>query len=154
MPVVSVAGQIITPLVVRPGIEAKYCKRGNGKYDKPADYLPKSNYLHIITVAGVYNDIFFSCATDFVVKPEYLRCDGGKPIHDMDGYASHISYKALNLLRESRIIFVGLPAHTLYVLQSLDVSLFGPLKLEFKMLLSVMISVPSFKYFMILIKPA
>lgn len=43
----SVAGQIMTLILVLPGIEAMYCKRENGKYETPAEYLPNPNYLHM-----------------------------------------------------------------------------------------------------------
>lgn len=54
----------------------------------------------------------------------------------MDGYACHLSFKTLSLLKNG-IIVAGLPANTSHVLQPLDVSVFGQLKEEVRRRLSL-----------------
>jgi hypothetical protein len=46
----------------------------------------------------------------------------------LDGHESHISAKFEEYCKETRIIPLCLPAHSLHLTQPLDVSLFGPLK--------------------------
>lgn len=46
----------------------------------------------------------------------------------MDGYASYVSFKALQIFRENNIIAVALPAHLSHRLQVLDVLVFSPFK--------------------------
>lgn len=50
---VSASGQILTPLVVFLGKEAKYRNRGNGKFETPSDFLLKPEYLYMLPIAGV-----------------------------------------------------------------------------------------------------
>lgn len=55
----------------------------------------------------------------------------------MDGYACHLLFRTLSLLKENVILVLGLPVHTPHVLQPLDISVFGPPKEEFRRLLNM-----------------
>lgn len=81
MLVISVAGKILTPLVVLPGLEAKYRKQKNGKYETPADFLPWPNYLFMRPVAGVDTNILLSWAKYFVKETKNLRFEGKKVLY-------------------------------------------------------------------------
>lgn len=136
MAVVNAAGQSYTPLVVLPGVQARYRRRTDGRYETPADFLPVPNYLFMREVAGVDTDIFYSWALNFVEETAHLRRNGRKLLLVYDGYAGHLKYKVLSLLKTNGIIVAGLPAHTSHALQPLDVGVFGPLKQAFRMYLS------------------
>lgn len=87
MPVVTLAGQIMKPLVVLPGFEVLYRKRPNGKYETASDYLPKPNYLLMIPVAGVEIHMFRRGRRDLL-----------KLLLVMDEYAIHVSFRTFLLL--------------------------------------------------------
>lgn len=55
----------------------------------------------------------------------------------MDGYACHVDFKTLLLLRDNGIVVAGLPAHASSVLKPLDLSIFGPLKEQFRLRLNI-----------------
>lgn len=61
-------------------------------------------------------------------EADHFHPDGSKLILIMDGYTCHVSYKTPSLLRDNRIVVSGLPEHTSYAIQPLDVSIVGPLK--------------------------
>lgn len=86
--------------------------------------------------AGVDCKIFYSWTIVFVEETKYLRRNGDNILLMMGGYACHISYKTLKSLRDNEIIVARLTAHKSNVLQSLDVSVFAPLKEDFKRLLT------------------
>ena len=54
----------------------------------------------------------------------------------VDGHASHVSTEFIPFTRANKIICLSLPPHLTYLLQPLDVSVFGPLKQNYKKLLS------------------
>lgn len=135
MPVVSGSGHIYTPLFVLPGVKAKWRKVQSGGFETPADFLPSPNYMFMREVAGVDSEIFFSWALHFVEETRHLRRGGQKLLLVFDGYAGHIRYKTLSLLRSNGIIVAGLPAHTSHVLQPLDVGVFSSCKENFRKLL-------------------
>lgn len=58
-PVLSTAGQIITPFLVLPRVEAKYRKRSNGKFETPTEFLHKINYMNIRSISSVDTNIFY-----------------------------------------------------------------------------------------------
>ena len=53
-----------------------------------------------------------------------------------DGHASHVSTKFIKFTQANKIICFCLPPHLTYLLQPLDVGVFGPLKQNYKKLLS------------------
>ena len=55
----------------------------------------------------------------------------------VDGHASHISTEFIKSCNEKKIILLCLPPHTTHMLQTLDVSVFGPLSREYKKQLEV-----------------
>lgn len=66
MPVISPAGQVLTPLVVPSGVEAKWRKRSDGKFESPADFLLELNFLNMSAVASVDSNSFFNWVIKFV----------------------------------------------------------------------------------------
>lgn len=110
MPVISAAGQVMTPLVVFPGREEKWRKRSDGKFETPADFLPQPNNLTMRPIAGVDTEIFLKWAHNFVQETRLLRREGRKILLVMDGYACHVSFRTLSLLKENNIVVAGLPA--------------------------------------------
>lgn len=72
-PVIFAAGQIMTPILVLTGLEGRYRKRSNGKYENPSNYLPRPNYLHIEAVAVVNTDIIYSRAKGSVKETQQFR---------------------------------------------------------------------------------
>lgn len=127
MPVVSASGKKMTPLVVLPGVQARWRKRA-GKFANPSDFLPKPCHLFHKNPTGVDTNISETWAAHFIKEREQLRSGGAKLLLVMDGYAFHISYKTLSLFSSNDISVAGLPAHTSHVLQPLDVGVFSPLK--------------------------
>lgn len=137
IPFVSAADQILTTIVVLPCVEDKYRRRPNGKHQIPSDILPRSNYLYMRPISGVDNNIFY-WAQGFLKETSHLIIsDGQKILLIMDGYACHVSFRTLSLRKENDILVAGLLAHTSHVLQSLKISVFGPLKEDFVILLNM-----------------
>lgn len=91
MPVVSAAGQILTPLVVIPGVEAKHLKQTYDKYETSSDFLTKHNYLHMRPIDGIDTSIF-SWAQGFLKETPHLRSGGKMILLIMHGYACHVSF--------------------------------------------------------------
>ena len=54
----------------------------------------------------------------------------------VNGHASYVSTKFITFIRAHKIICLCLPTHLAYLLQPLNVSVFGPLKQNYKKLLS------------------
>lgn len=76
MPAISDARKIMKKLVVLPIVDSKYHKRPNDKYGTASNFLPKPNYLHIQSVAGVDTKFFFSWSQEFVKETEPLQSEG------------------------------------------------------------------------------
>jgi len=60
-----------------------------------------------------------------------------------DGYASHLSMRALCLFRDNNTIVYALPSHTSHVTQPLDVAVFWPMKAHARQHLSVFSNSPT-----------
>ncbi|KAJ8896707.1 hypothetical protein PR048_002052, partial [Dryococelus australis] len=56
------------------------------------------------------------------------HCMNPLPLLLVDNHKTHITLEAINFARESHIIMVGFPPHTIHRLQLVDVSFFGSLK--------------------------
>ena len=54
----------------------------------------------------------------------------------VDGHAPHVTNKFIKFTKENKIVCLCLPAHSTHLLQPLDVSVFGPLKQNYKILLA------------------
>ena len=54
----------------------------------------------------------------------------------VDGHASHVSTEFIKFTRANKIICLCLPPHSTHLLQPLDVGVFGPLKQNYKKVLS------------------
>lgn len=117
---VSASGQVFTPLVVLPGQEAKYCKRGEGNFETPSNFLPKPNDLFMIPTAGVTYNIFYLWVVKFVKETDISTRGGKKLLMVMDGYACSTSDKTLSLLNDNNSIVADLPVNTSDVGQALE----------------------------------
>lgn len=53
-----------------------------------------------------------------------------------DGYASYISNKFIQFIRAKKVFCLCLPLHSIYLLQLLDMSVFDPLKQNYKKILA------------------
>ena len=58
MPVVSATGQVYTPVIVLPGVNACYRKSEDGTHETPKDFLSSPCYLYMREVPVVNGDIF------------------------------------------------------------------------------------------------
>ena len=54
----------------------------------------------------------------------------------IDGHASHVSTEFIKFIQANKMICLCLSAHLTYLLQSLDIGVFGPLKQNYKKLIS------------------
>lgn len=54
----------------------------------------------------------------------------------VDGYTSHISTKFIQFTRKHKMVCLCLPAHSIHLLQLLDIDIFSLLKQNYKTLLA------------------
>lgn len=84
-------------------------------------------------MAVVETEILEQWALNFVDETTCLR---PKPtvasLMVLDGFAGHVKYWALKVLREAGVHVVALPAQKSYRTQPLDVSVFGPMNKAFQ----------------------
>ena len=66
----------------------------------------------------------------FVEGIKDLTCNGCKVLLVYDGYRSHMSFKALDILRRGNVVVYALPAHTSGTTQLLDVAISSPWKVS------------------------
>lgn len=85
MSLVTAAGEVLKPLLVHPGVQARYRKRSNGKYETASNNIPKPNFLYMRLVSGVDTKIFYSLAHVFVKETEHLQPEGSKVLLIMNG---------------------------------------------------------------------
>lgn len=143
MPVVSADGTVWAPVVVLPGLRAKFRTRADGNKETPSDFLPHNALISYRDPAGVDSHIFFQWAEHFVRETETLRNRHRHIVLLMDGYAAHVTYKTLKYLTENRVIVVALPAHTSHRTQVLDYTVFSPFKTSLRNALNRRASVSS-----------
>lgn len=137
MPVIFAAGRIFTSLVVLPGSEARCRKQSDGKYETTFGYPPKPNYLSMRPVAGIDTNIFYQWAFNFVQESSFFRIDGRKHLLIMDGYACHVLFRTIKLLKNRNTVISDLPTLTSLVLKPLNVGSFGTFKEAFRQQLSL-----------------
>ena len=65
----------------------------------PFKILANPNYLLMRPVAGVDSTIFYTWAQQFVQETALLRRNGNALLFVYDGYACHLTYKTLSLLK-------------------------------------------------------
>lgn len=71
--VVSNYGQVMTPLIVLPGVRTKWRKRANRKIETLPEFLPQPNMIFHRPIAGVDSKIFEDWAPKFVEVKTFLR---------------------------------------------------------------------------------
>ncbi len=67
----------------------------------------------------------------FIPSVRYL-IETGPVVLFMDGHASHLGLKVIQKARKNNIHLIAVPAHTTHITQTLDVGLFGPMKLQWR----------------------
>ena len=72
--------------------------------------------------------IFYNWVQAFVKETTELRKVHNFLVLTLDGFAGHLSFQSLNLLKENNILVVALPAHTSHRMQVLDYTVFSPFK--------------------------
>jgi DDE superfamily endonuclease len=101
--------------------------------------LPPGSLVFYQDPPGVDAEKFYTWAIHFVEETAFKRNHGiNQPkfvVLVLDGYAGHIQYKTLSLLRENNIAVLALPAHTSHKTQVFDYTVFAPFKIEFRSLL-------------------
>lgn len=136
MPVVSADGTVYSPVVILPGKMQKSRTRADGRRETPADFLPSNALVAYREPAGVDSTIFFNWVQRFIIETKSLRERFRYILLTFDGYGAHVSFRALQLLKDHRIIVVGLPAHTSHRTQVLDYTVFSAFKTSFRNLLN------------------
>lgn len=121
MPIVSASGQMFYPVIVLQGKLARQRTMADPKLqlgyhnNPPADFLPYRAYIADHENASMKMAIFEQCATLFVHKTHDLRQRHKNILLILDGFRGHISFKALQLIRNNNICFVALPAHSIHL---------------------------------------
>lgn len=83
-------------------------------------------------VAGVDKEHFVRWAEQFVLDVKQQTGNNRKVLLTYDGYRSHMSIEALEILEEGGVIAYALPAHTSGTTQPLDVGVFSPFKSAYR----------------------
>jgi len=112
---ITADGRPLTPLVVLPGVEAKYRTLVDGETQTPADFLPPGAIVCYKTPAGVNSDIMGVWVDSYLRQTTELRATG-KTMVAFDGYASHLSIPVLRKFRDNNEIAYALPACSISLL--------------------------------------
>eukprot|EP00170_Pyropia_yezoensis_P008274 contig_34525_g8301 len=139
---ITADGRALAPLVVLPGVEAKYRTLVDGVNQTPADFLPQGALVCYRSPAGVNSGIMEVWAKSYLEQTKELRATG-KTMVIFDGYSSHLSVSVLLLLKDNNVVVYALPSYTSHVTQPLDVAVFGPMKAHARQRLSVFSNSPA-----------
>ena len=123
---VSANGDFQKPLILFPGVRPNYNFRG----------VDKDKYSCGTTANGwITADSFFFWFTNLIVAP--LRDKIEFPILIfMDGHTSHINISISEFCQKNDVILYCFPPHASHIIQPLDISVYGPLKLKWNKALS------------------
>ena len=123
---VSANGDFQKPLILFPGVRPNYNFRG----------VDKDKYSCGTTPNGwITADSFFFWFTNLIVAP--LRDKIEFPILIfMDGHTSHINISISEFCQKNDVILYCFPPHASHIIQPLDISVYGPLKLKWNKALS------------------
>ena len=115
--VVSASGQPASPFIIFQGTKLKYRRVrkvvGAVQNEHVAEYFPRqSNFTTRRDIAGVEEHNFCKWAELFVEEVKDLTCNGRKVLLVYDRYRSHMSFKALDILRRGNVVVYAPPAHT------------------------------------------
>lgn len=86
--------------------------------------------------AGVNCVIMEMWTAAYLEHTKDLRAPGNTMVV-FDGYSSHLSIRVLRLFRYKNVIVCALPSHTSHLTQTLDFTVFGPMKAHARQCLSV-----------------
>lgn len=110
MGVVNAAEIAHKPVIVFSGVKAHYCYV-KGKAQTIDTFLPYY-YTYQREIPGEDSAIFLDWPRKFLCKTKDLQ-ENGKYIKLLyDGYKFHVQLQVPTLLKQSRVVFIGLPAHT------------------------------------------
>ena len=128
MATVSAAGRVLDPLIIFAGKNFQSTWKGE-------EALPNTMY-GISSNGWMTTGMFFEWFQKFAEPVEE------RPLVVVyDGHLSHVSVELIELAINEKITLIKLPPHVTDKLQPLDVCCFGPLKREWKRLLSTRINV-------------
>lgn len=135
--VVFASGEAGRPTFIFEGTKLRYRtvvgSGGSTYHESIAECLPqRSDFTTRKDVAGVDKQIFIRWARRFVEDVQPLTAGGRKVLFTYDGYRSHMSIEALEVLNDAGVIAYALPAHTSGTTQPLDVGVFGAWKSHYR----------------------
>lgn len=94
-----------------------------------SSYAYRSTTWHCWSCESIRLDLFLTWLEHFI---EHVRPSTVKPaLLLMDNHESHVSIAAINVAKESGVVFLTFPPHCSHKLQPLDVAVYGPLKRYF-----------------------
>lgn len=132
MPDIFASGEMGRPMFVFKGTKLPHrvVERDSALYrESVVDCLPRRS---IVTtredLAGVDKSNFIRWAELFVEDVADLTKQGRKVLLLYDGYRSHMSLRAVQILRKGNVVAYCLPSHTSGKTQPLDLTVFGAFK--------------------------
>jgi len=138
---ISANGHAYSPNFALPTAQARNRVLSDGRTETPDDFLSRGLLIFYRTPAGVELEIMLNWARSYLKETEELRRNG-KTMVIFDGYASHLSLRVPNLLRDAGVIVYALPSHSSHSKQPLYVTVFGPMKERAKQIVSTYINNP------------
>jgi len=142
---ITADGRALAPLVLLPGVEAKYRTLVDGVTQTPVDYLPLNEIVCYKNPSGVNGSIMNVWVDNYLQQTAELRASG-KTLIIFDGYSSHLSISVPRKCFDNNVIAYALPSHTSHVTQPLDVAVFGPMKAHTQQRLSAFSNSPAKKH--------
>lgn len=119
LPTVNAAGQAGPYLIIFKGQRLAEELKGN---------TPPNAMVTVSANGWIESDIFLQFLRFFVERIPPAR----PQIILLDSHASHVSVDAMKFREENGLVFLTFPAHTTHLLQPLDVSVFGPMKANWR----------------------
>lgn len=142
MSVINAAGQNYTSVTAYR--REQICFRiVNGMQQSPFNFLSRC-YLYMTEIFRGHISVIFKWAKRFTEKTAVQPVGRRKILSLMDSYAAYVRKCPLKLLRDTGIVLISLPAHKSYVIQPLDVSVFGLFKSNLQTLIYNTVRVGSF----------
>lgn len=124
-PIISAAGQRVTPTVILHSERKEFVKPGSYHV---ATYRTENGYMDQVTFVKILEDVFIP-----YVQMIRRSLSGNKlAVLIVDGHSSRYSVEAIELLLRNNIVLLVLPPHTSHVAQPLDLTLNHLIKLFFR----------------------
>lgn len=122
---VNAAGGFLPPIIVFPRVNYKDIMLANG----PPGGLGLAN------ISGWMNEeCFIKALEHFVVHVKPSKENPALII--MDNHSSHINLRVVRFARENSIVIVTFPPHCSHKLQPLDVAVYGPFKVRYRVVMN------------------